>query len=105
MVAKALQNDYFDFKTIKASLIGSILKFSFFQQIRNPVMFCAYVSALITTGLYIASFYIPVDDGRDFILSITITLWLTLLFGNFAEAIAEERGKAQAQNMRRMQSD
>lgn len=77
------------------------------DQVKNPVMFLVYVSAILTTILFALSL-IGISDGivsSGFILAITIILWLTSLFSNFAEAIAEGRGKAQADTLRASRRD
>jgi potassium-transporting ATPase ATP-binding subunit len=66
--------------------------------IRNPVMFVVEIGAAITTVSWIA-------DPRWFELTIAVWLWLTVLFGNVAEALAEGRGRAQAESLRAMRSE
>ena len=77
------------------------------DQIKNPVMFLVYLSAILTTVLFVLSLA-GISDGivtSPFILAIAIILWLTSLFSNFAEAIAEGRGKAQADSLRASKKD
>ncbi len=90
-----------DFDIIKNALIDSFLKLSFRHQIRNPVMFTVYVGSLLTTALYIQALFTKGDAPASFIFNITIWLWFTLIFANFAEAMAEGRGKAQALSLRK----
>lgn len=71
------------------------------QQLRNPVMFVVYLGAILTT---ILCFY-PMDVPLWFSLAITVFLWLTLLFANFAEAVAEGRGKAQADSLKQAKKE
>ncbi|WP_137662676.1 potassium-transporting ATPase subunit KdpB [Enterococcus hulanensis] len=71
------------------------------QQIKNPVMFVVYLGAIITTVL---CFY-PMRVPMWFSISITAFLWLTLLFANFAEAVAEGRGKAQADSLKQAKKE
>lgn len=71
------------------------------QQIKNPVMFVVYLGAIITTVL---CFY-PMRVPLWFSISVTIFLWLTLLFANFAEAVAEGRGKAQADSLKQAKKE
>lgn len=71
------------------------------QQIKNPVMFVVYLGAIITTILCFYPMRVPVW----FSISITIFLWLTLLFANFAEAVAEGRGKAQADSLKQAKKE
>lgn len=69
-------------------------------QIENPVMFMVYVSAILTLVMFIFSLFGICDAQPWFILAVSLILWATDLFGNFAEAIAEGRGKAQADALR-----
>lgn len=71
------------------------------QQLRNPVMFVVYLGAILTT---ILCFY-PMDVPLWFSLAITVFLWLTLLFANFAEAVAEGRGKEQADSLKQAKKE
>lgn len=71
------------------------------QQIKNPVMFVVYIGALLTTGLCFTETGVPLW----FSISITVFLWLTLLFANFAEAVAEGRGKAQADSLKQAKKE
>lgn len=73
------------------------------MQVKNPVMFLVYISSVATTLLFVLSL-LGISDGivtSGFIFSVTIILWLTCLFANFAEAIAEGRGKAQAAELKK----
>lgn len=85
---------------IKYAIRDSFLKLSPLHQIRNPVMFTVYVGSLLTSGLYIQAVTGSGEAAADFILAVTLWLWFTLLFANFAEAMAEGRGKAQAHALR-----
>lgn len=69
-------------------------------QVKNPVMFLVYVSSILTTIFWVASLFGMADTPSIYIFLISIFLWFTVLFGNFAEAIAEGRGKAQADSLR-----
>lgn len=68
-------------------------------QLRNPVMFIVYIGAIFTIGLLVRD-TLADAAGIGFLLQITLWLWFTVLFANFAEAVAEGRGKAQAQALR-----
>lgn len=74
-------------------------------QVKNPVMFLVFVSAILTTILWIASLLGVEDASSGYILGIAVILWFTTLFANFAEAIAEGRGKAQADSLRKAKHD
>jgi len=72
-------------------------------QWRNPVMFVVYVGSILTSGLWAASLAYPElagTEGSMFMLGISLWLWFTVLFANFAEALAEGRSKAQAASLR-----
>ena len=68
---------------------------------RNPVMFVVAVGSLFTTVLFIVALLHPGDEHPWFILGISVWLWFTVLFANFAEAMAEGRGRAQAAELRK----
>ncbi|MBY6930202.1 potassium-transporting ATPase subunit KdpB [Clostridium botulinum] len=92
-------------KMIKRAIKDSFIKLSLKTQMENPVMFLVYISSILTTILYAVSLVGIRDSKSSFILGITIILWLTVLFANFAEAIAEGRGKAQADSLRAAKKD
>ena len=71
-------------------------------QWRNPVMFVVYVGSLITTGLAVQAALGVGEAPTGFIVAVAAWLWFTVLFGNFAEALAEGRSKAQAASLRGM---
>ncbi len=75
------------------------------HQINNPVMFVVEVGSLITTGLWVQALIGKGEAPAGFILHISIWLWFTLLFANFAEAMAEGRGKAQAASLRKSRKE
>ncbi len=74
-------------------------------QLQNPVMFLVFLSAVLTTVLWLLSFAGISDAPGGFTLAIAVILWFTVLFANFAEAIAEGRGKAQADALRAAKKD
>ena len=74
-------------------------------QAKNPVMLLVYISAILTTGLYFLSLFGIRDQRPGYIIGVAIVLWFTVLFANFAEAIAEGRGKAQADTLRAAKRD
>jgi K+-transporting ATPase ATPase B chain len=92
---------FFDPTILKNSIIQSFLKLTPAHQIHNPVMFTVYVISILTTGLWLQALVGKSGAPTYFSLTITILLWLTLLFANFAEAVAEGRGKAQAESLRK----
>ena len=76
-------------------------------QIQNPVMFLVWLSAVMTSVLAVASIFGVQDAGVPtyYVVAIAVILWLTDLFSNFAEALAEGRGKAQADSLRAAKKD
>jgi K+-transporting ATPase ATPase B chain len=90
-----------DWPIIRQAIVGAFLKLTPHAQIRNPVMFTVYISSILTTGLYVRALLGYGSSLPGFVLSITLWLWFTLLFANFAEAMAEGRGKAQANTLRK----
>lgn len=83
----------------------SFIKLNPKTQAENPVMLLVYISAILTTGLWLFSLGGIQDAASGFTLAIAVILWLTVLFANFAEAIAEGRGKAQADSLRAAKKD
>src|ERR1700738_3343295 len=86
------------------ALIESVTKLDPRWQARNPVMFVVEVGSVITTIIFIAGLFRGASDSL-FVGQITLWLWFTLVFANFAEALAEGRGKAQAATLRRARTD
>jgi K+-transporting ATPase ATPase B chain len=84
--------------------IESVTKLDPRWQARNPVMFVVEVGSVITTIIFIAGLFRGASDSL-FVGQITLWLWFTLVFANFAEALAEGRGKAQAATLRRARTD
>ena len=89
-----------DRNMMNRALRESVLKLSPKVQVKNPVMFMVFVSAILTLALFVLALAGIRDAHPGYILAISIILWFTCLFGNFAEAIAEGRGKAQADALR-----
>lgn len=98
-------------KSVNKSISRDSLKQSFIKlaprvQVRNPVMFVVYSGAILTTALYfLALAGIKDENSGGYILTIALILWFTVLFANFAEAIAEGRGRAQANTLRQARKD
>ncbi|MBA5606441.1 potassium-transporting ATPase subunit KdpB [Duganella sp. FT3S] len=90
----------FDSELVVPAIIDSFKKLSPRTQLRSPVMFVVYVGSIITTLLYVQSLVGQGEAPSGFILATSIWLWFTVLFANFAEALAEGRSKAQAASLR-----
>lgn len=99
MVSKQ-KSAFADRKMIGRAIKDSFCKLSPRTQAKNPVMLLVYLSAILTTGLFAASLFGVMDAPGGYTLAIAVILWFTCLFANFAEAIAEGRGKAQADALR-----
>lgn len=100
-----MKNALYDKDMVIRAVKDSFVKLAPKSQIKNPVMFLVFVSAIMTTVLWTASLFGIKDAESGFILGITLILWFTCLFANFAEAIAEGRGKAQADSLRAAKQD
>ena len=87
------------------ALKDSFVKLDPRTQAKNPVMMLVYISAIMTTILFFLSLGGIKDAPAGFTLGIAVILWFTVLFANFAEAIAEGRGKAQADALRSARKD
>jgi K+-transporting ATPase ATPase B chain len=85
---------------LKQALVGALVKLSPGAQIRNPVMFTVWVGSLLATGLFFQALVGRGEAPTGFILWVALWLWFTVIFANFAEAMAEGRGKAQAAALR-----
>jgi potassium-transporting ATPase ATP-binding subunit len=90
----------FDRALLGPAIIDSFRKLSPATQIRNPVMFVVYVGSILTTLLFVQSLRGLGEASSGFIFAISAWLWFTVLFANFAEALAEGRSKAQAASLR-----
>ncbi|ELP8597668.1 potassium-transporting ATPase subunit KdpB [Listeria monocytogenes] len=89
----------------KDALIQSTKKLSPKLQVQNPVMLLVYVGAILATSLYFLGFFGISDEKSGYTLAIALILWFTVLFANFAEAIAEGRGRAQADSLKMARKD
>jgi K+-transporting ATPase ATPase B chain len=86
---------------IGPAIVDSFKKLTPRRQVRNPVMFVVYVGSILTTLLWVQALVGQGEASAGFIFSVSIWLWFTVLFANFAEAMAEGRGKAQAASLRK----
>ncbi len=91
------RSSLFDKSLVRGAIVDSFRKLDPRTQLRNPVMFIVYLGAIITT-------VITATAPSAFHVQVTLWLWFTVLFANFAEAIAEGRGKAQAATLRKMRT-
>ena len=100
-----IQSAFADRKMLGRAIKDSFAKLSPKTQAKNPVMFLVFVSAILTSILWVVSLFGLKDAPSGYTLAIAIILWFTVLFANFAEAIAEGRGKAQADSLRASRKD
>ncbi|HXX85746.1 MAG TPA: potassium-transporting ATPase subunit KdpB [Casimicrobiaceae bacterium] len=85
---------------MKTALLDSFRRLTPRYQWRNPVMFVVYIGSILTTILWLQALFGQGEAPAGFILAVSLWLWVTLLFANFAEAIAEGRSKAQAASLK-----
>src|SRR6202158_1189049 len=92
---------------VKRAIGDSFVKLNPSAMMKNPVMFVVEVGSVLTTLQLLRGLIAPIPNvtHSGFELQITMWLWFTVLFANFAEAMAEGRGKAQADNLRKSKSE
>jgi K+-transporting ATPase ATPase B chain len=95
----------FDPAIVRRALLDSFAKLHPRHEMRNPVMFTVFVGSVMTTALFFQALIGGGEAPAGFILAISLWLWATVFFANFAEAMAEGRGKAQAETLRRARRD
>ena len=95
----------FDPVLVKPAILEAFKKLSPRVQWRNPVMFVVYAGSILTTALWIQALGGAGEAPSGFIFAITLWLWFTVLFANFAEALAEGRSKAQAASLRGLKKE
>ena len=95
----------FDPALIRPAILDAFRKLSPVVQWRNPVMFVVYIGSLLTTALWVQALQGQGEAPAGFILAVALWLWFTVLFANFAEALAEGRSKAQAASLRSIKKD
>lgn len=105
MSKNAASTALFDPAIVRQALLDAFLKLTPRQQWKNPVMFVVYLGSLLTTILWLQALSGNSEEPAWFILTITLWLWFTVLFANFAEAVAEGRSKAQAAFLRTAKRD
>ncbi|MGC2519711.1 MAG: potassium-transporting ATPase subunit KdpB [Burkholderiales bacterium] len=109
MAMTTLTRSMFDPAFVKPALADAFRRLAPQYQWKNPVMFVVYVGSILTTGLFVHAL-IGAGEARSqenagFILAVTLWLWFTVLFANFAEAVAEGRSRAQAASLRAAKRD
>src|SRR3989441_1582841 len=95
----------FDLSIVSQAVVDSFRKLTPRRQVRNLVMFVVYVGSILTTLLWVQALVGKGEAPAWFIFWVSVWLWFTVLFANFAEAMAEGRGKAQAASLRKARRD
>src|SRR4029453_6578827 len=95
----------FDPAIVRGAVIDSFPKLEPRVQVRNPVMFVVLIGSILTTFLFIQALLGRGEAPAWFIFAVSLWLWFTVLFANFAEAMAEGRGKAQAESLKKARRD
>src|SRR5258705_4591555 len=95
----------FDVAIVRQAIVDSFRKLTPRRQVRNPVMFVVYVGSILTSLLWVQALVGKGEAPPWFIFWVSVWLWFTVLFANFAEAMAEGRGKAQAASLRNARRD
>ena len=95
----------FETAIVKQAIVDSFRKLTVKRQVRNPVMFVVYVGSILTSLLWVQALVGKGEAPPWFIFWVSVWLWFTVLFANFAEAMAEGRGKAQAASLRNARRD
>ena len=98
--SNASMKSMFDPVLVKPAIVDSFRKLTPQIQWRNPVMFVVYLGSILTTLILLQALFSKADAPTGFIALVTLWLWFTVLFANFAEAMAEGRSKAQAASLR-----
>jgi K+-transporting ATPase ATPase B chain len=104
-MSKQRTRPLFDPPIVRRAALDAVKKLDPRHQVKNPVMFVVEIGSLLTTGLFVQALLGRGEAPAGFILAVSSWLWFTVLFANFAEAMAEGRGKAQAAALRRARRD
>ena len=95
----------FEGTILRQAVVDAFVKLNPLHMMRRPVMFVVEAGSVLTSMLFLHSLFGQAEESPGFILAVSIWLWFTVLFGNFAEAMAEGRGKAQARALRSSRRD
>src|SRR5437763_11842749 len=107
MAPKARQLSLVDPSILRPAILESFRKLAPHRVAKNPVMFVVEIGSVLTTAIWLRDLTAPPPGAapRWFTLAVSIWLWFTVIFANFAEAVAEGRAKAQADTLRRMRQE
>src|SRR5262249_54018120 len=103
--ARGQARPLFEPQIVRRAIVDAFKKLDPRHQVRNPVMFVVEVGSVFTTALFVQALIGTGEAPASFILAVSLWLWFTVLFANFAEAMAEGRGKAQADSLRKARKD
>ncbi len=101
MTSQIKKQSFFQRELYQRAILDSFVKLNPRRMVRNPVMFVVEVGSLLTTVLWIQALFGKGEAPAGFIGGVALWLWFTVLFANFSEALAEGRGKAQAEALRK----
>jgi K+-transporting ATPase ATPase B chain len=101
------ERSLFDPEIARAAIWESFRKLAPQHVIKNPVMFVVEIGSVLTTLILLRDMFSPTQGSQPlwFTFNVSFWLWFTVVFANFAEAMAEGRGKAQAASLRRMRQE
>jgi K+-transporting ATPase ATPase B chain len=107
MIKQTKKVAVWNWQIVKRAIVDSFIKLNPRKMMKNPVMFVVEVGSVLTTIQLIRGLVAPIPGitNTKFELQITLWLWFTVVFANFAEAMAEGRGKAQADNLRKSRTE
>ena len=105
MSDNAKKTKLFDWAIVRPAILDSFYKLSPRRQFHNPVMFVVLIGSVLTTLLFVQALLGKGEAGTWFILGVSLWLWFTVIFANFAEAMAEGHGRAQADSLRKARKD
>src|SRR5476651_382952 len=107
MASKMKQLSLFDSTILRSAILESFKKLAPQLVMKNPVMFVVEIGSVLTTALWLRDVFSPTPGAapRWFTLAVSLWLWFTVIFANFAEAVAEGRGKAQADSLRKTRTE
>src|SRR5258705_9518303 len=107
MVTQSRKAAIWNAQIVKRAIVDSFKKLNPKKMMGHPVMFVVEVGSVLTTLQLIRGIIAPISGvtSTGFELQITVWLWFTVVFANFAEAMAEGRGKAQADNLRKSKTE
>ncbi|MBS0189951.1 MAG: potassium-transporting ATPase subunit KdpB [Phycisphaerales bacterium] len=105
MATSNAPHSLFDSAIVRGAVLASLAKLNPREQVRNPVMFVVFVVSMLATVLWVQAIVSTGEAPARFIGWVALWLWFTVFFANFAEAMAEGRGKAQAASLRKARRD